>query len=270
MPFGVRRRRTLQTVGGPMRGTARLALAAVLAAGSLAPSVATAADRRTVPEVVDLPVARAQAELAAAGFRARIVPVAGEPAGTVARQTPGGFSKAEVGTEISIDVRGAGAPTTGMPPPPGPGPGPGSSIPTPPPSAMPIVPSVVGRTETEALDALRHWRVTLTTADAAPGSEGRVVDQNPPGRPALAAGTVVTISIGRAGAPPAGAAVVPNVVGLSSEAALAAVEAARLVPLVNVVASDAAAAGRVVSQEPSGGVIVARDSNVVVNVGRPA
>jgi serine/threonine-protein kinase len=57
---------------------------------------------------------------------------------------------------------------------------------------------------------------------------------------------------------------------MTAEAADAALKAARLVPLLNSVPADAAAAGRVVSQEPAAGIVVARDSNVVVNVGAGA
>ncbi|MFO0931165.1 MAG: PASTA domain-containing protein [Planctomycetota bacterium] len=249
------------------------ACAALVVPAVVCAEVAEAGPRRVIPEVVDLPQAQAESYLQAAGFRARAVPSAAPGArGTVAAQSPGGFWYAETGTEVTIEVRGlaGGAPT--------PGPTPGPSIPGPvppgpgvPPAAdAPVLPSVVGRTENEALDALTAWSVKVVYVASAPGNEGRVTSMSPNGGTPLARNQVVTLSVGSAGAPPAGASVVPNVVGMTAEAANAALKAARLVPLLNTVPADAAAAGRVVSQEPAAGIVVARDSNVVVNVGAGA
>lgn len=245
------------------------ALAALVVPAVVCAAIAEAGPRRVIPEVVDLPQAQAESYLQAAGFRARAVPSASPgPRGTVAAQSPGGFWYAETGTEVTIEVRGLAA---GNPPPgpsvPGPvPPGPG----LPPAADVPVLPTVVGRTENEALDALTAWSVKVVYVASAPGSEGRVTSMSPNGGTPLARNQVVTLSVGSAGAPPAGASVVPNVVGMTADAANAALKAARLVPLLNTVPADAAAAGRVVSQEPAAGIVVARDSNVVVNVGAGA
>jgi len=253
------------------------------------PRLAQAGARRQVPEVIDLPEPAAQAELAAGGFSATVEAIDGEPAGTVGRQSPGGFAWAEAGTSVTIFVRRGDAPAaarttagppapTSVPPPAGPPPSvPPSSVPpppAPPPPASPQgalrVPSVIGRTEAEALDLLHSYRVTVTGVEATAGNEGLVVDQSPAGAQPLAEGQSVTISVGRAGAPPAGAAAVPDVVGLDQEAARTRLAQAHLVPLVNLVAADPAGAGKVIAQEPPAGVVVARDSNVMLGIGRPA
>ena len=253
------------------------------------PRLAQAGARRQVPEVIDLPVPAAQAELAAGGFSATVEEIDGEPAGTVGRQEPGGFAWAEAGGSVKIFVRRGGAPGTGRGPadPQAPFPvAPPSVVPpsaappsvsppvAPPPPAAPLVassvPVVIGHTEAEALDLLHSYRVTVTGVEATAGNEGLVVDQSPAGGQPLAAGQSVTISVGRVGAPPAGAASVPDVVGLDPEAAKARLAQAHLAPLVNLVAADPASAGKVVAQEPPAGVVVARDSNVMLSIGRPA
>jgi len=246
-----------------------------LVAALVVSSVAEAGPRRVIPEVVDLPQAVAERALQSAGFRARAVPstAPGVP-GTVAVQSPGGFWYADTGTEVMLEVRGLAtgpsAPDPTIPGPTAPGPtvpGPGPSAPA---GTAPRLPTVVGRTEAEALDALPAWSVRIVYVASAPGSEGRVTAMDPAAGTPLAPNQQVTLSIGSAGAPPAGASVVPNVVGMSADAANAALKAARLVPLLNTVPADAAGAGRVVSQEPAAGIVVARDSNVVVNVGAGA
>jgi beta-lactam-binding protein with PASTA domain len=61
---------------------------------------------------------------------------------------------------------------------------------------------------------------------------------------------------------------VPSVLGLDPESATQQVQAAGLVPLVNVVSSDPANADKVIGQDPAAGSVVARNSNVTVLVGR--
>ena len=140
------------------------ALAALVVPAIVCAEVAEAGPRRVIPEVVDLPQAQAEGLLQAAGFRARAVPSSAPGArGTVAAQSPGGFWYAETGTEVTIEVRGlaGGAPT--------PGPTPGPSVPGPvppgtgvPPAAdVPVLPTVGGRTEEEALDALNAGSVKV-------------------------------------------------------------------------------------------------------------
>jgi beta-lactam-binding protein with PASTA domain len=264
-----------------MSAARRFAITTTLAAVTLAfasASPARAGERRAVPDVIDLPLPVAQAELRVAGFSSKAVAAADAsmngPSGTVARQEPSGFWWSDTSVEVVLYVCGLKSPVgpaTSTPsgpsvPPVGPSVPPATSVP--PSTLASAVPDVVGLTENEALELLKAWRVTIAPVDAVPGSEGRVVSQTPGLGAALAANGVVTLSVGRSGAPPAGAARIPNVVGLSSDDALAMLKAARLIPLLNVVASDQAGDGKVLSQEPSAGVIVARDSNVMVNVGK--
>jgi|GEM_PF-2239774 len=229
---------------------------------------------RRVPEVIDLPVAAAQSELFAAGFTAVIEEVPGDPAGTVARQSPGGFAFAS-GGNVTIYVRRGrgGVPPPVVPPLPPTGPTMPPVGPTLPPPTGEVLrlPSVVGRSEAEATDMLRPWRVTITSVEGTPQNEGYVVRQDPAAGSAREAGSVVEITVARGAAASApGTATIPNVVGLPQEAAQQALSAGRLVPLVNLVAGDPGKAGLVVSQEPAAGTVVARDSNVVINVGRAA
>src|SRR5206468_1857710 len=100
--------------------------------------------------------------LSSAGFASEAVPAAGEPVGFVSSQDPGGFAWAAVGSKVRILVF-KGAPTD-FPAPPTPGP-------------VTKVPSVLGRTEADALDLLKPWSVQLATVAGTPSTDGRVVDQ---------------------------------------------------------------------------------------------
>ncbi len=262
-------------------GALLLALAGVLTAAAVgvgfgASPASAGPEGRRVPEVIDLPVAAAQSELFAAGFTAVIEQVPGEPDGTVARQVPGGFALA-AGGNVTIYVRRSKSATplpTGptLPPPTGPTLPPPTGPSLPPPSGEILrLPSVVGRSEAEATDMLRPWRVTITSVEGTPQNEGLVVRQDPAAGAPHAAGAVVEITVARGAAANApGTAAIPNVVGLPQDAAQQALAAGRLVPLVNLVAGDPNKAGLVISQEPAAGTVVARDSNVVINVGRAA
>lgn len=241
-----------------------------------------------VPEVIDLPVAAAEAELSAGGFAVerRDAPAGGGPIGTIASQEPGGFQFAVPGIVVAVYVRG-GAGTSNPPAtlpqlpsgvgiPPGvnvdpSAPRPGSSLP--PATAEATVPNVRGKTEAEAIELLKQWQITILTVDSAAANEGRVTDQKPAAGSTLGPEGVVEISVGRSGTPPspAGTSLVPSVVGLTQDAATQALTAARLVPMfVPTISSDPTKAGKVISQEPVAGTVVASDSNVVVNVGRVA
>lgn len=257
--------------------TSRSATAVALASLFALAGLATAGDRRPVPEVIDLPVPVAEAELRAAGFVPEREQVEGQPRGTIARQRPGGFSWAEVGSTVKIAVRVAAGGASGE-----------SAAPVPEPAARPgeqplpspsetdgaqvasMIPDVVGRTEEEALKLLRPWRVTLSAVEGDASTEGHVVDQDPDPGTALPAGGSVTVRVARKGAPPAGTALVPSLVGLDQESAARLLTQARLVPIANFDTSEPKNAGKVIAQEPAPGIVIAQDSNVVITVGRPA
>lgn len=257
----------------PLLRSAWARVSALLLLGTV--SAFAGPEARRVPEVIDLPVAAAQSELFAAGFTAVIEEVPGQPEGTVARQSPAGFAFA-TGGNVTIFVRRAESPAPPpagpvLPPPTGPTLPPPTTTQPPPSAEILRLPSVVGRSEAEATDMLRPWRVTITSVEGTPQNEGLVVRQDPAAGAAHAAGAVVEIAVARGAAASApGTATIPNVVGLPPEAAQQALAAGRLVPLVNLVAGDPSKAGLVISQEPAAGTVVARDSNVVINVGRAA
>ncbi len=273
----------MMSARSPRLALALIAVAAVAlaAAGAFAPRADAGPGDRRVPEVIDLPVAAAEAELAAAGFGAdrRDAPLGGGPAGTVAGQLPGGFAFAPPGARISIFVRGgsggAGGPGVGPAVPPPVTPPAPPTIPGGPPTAPAAqrVPNVTGKTETEAIELLAGWRITILTVDSVPENAGRVTHQEPAAGSALPPDGVVEISVGRSGTPgaDAGTALVPSVLGFTTDAASQALTAVQLVPLVQPAAtSDPAKAGKVIAQDPQPGTVVARNSNVVVTVGTMA
>lgn len=262
----------------PLRWFTALALAlAPSLPDALVGSARAAPGDRRVPEVIDMPAAVAEAELAAAGFGAerRDAPIEAGPAGTVVRQQPLGFAFATPGARVVLYVRGGAgpvAPPTSRPP----------TLPTPPPNPPPnppgaagqgdaTVPNVRGMTEAEAIELLVGWRITILTVDSTPENEGRVTAQSPAAGSTLSPEGVVEISVGRTGTPvaPAGTAVVPSVMGLSEDAAIQALTGAGLVPLIQPAASsDPTKFGKVILQEPAAGTVVAKSSNIVVTVGR--
>jgi beta-lactam-binding protein with PASTA domain len=238
-------------------------LAAALLWASLAGGAAVAAPESVlVPEVIDLPESRAIALLASVGFEARSVAVEGDPAGTVASQTPGGFRLAARGTPVTIRVR-AGRRPTPAPALPAPVPVPAAGAPT-----GLEVPSVLGKTEDEALRALARWRVRVLTVLGSEGNDGRVVDQVPAAGTPLAEGSELAVTVARRTVDPR-AAIVPSVVGLDGEVAERQLTGLGLVPLLTPAPSDPAGAGKVVHQEPAPGTVVAKGSNVSLGVGAP-
>ncbi len=241
---------------------------AIAIAAPAAPRAAAGPGDPRVPEVVDLPESVAKASLEAAGFAAAPLDQPGEPAGLVARQSPGGFVRAPAGTAVTIWVRRGAA---GSPPP---GPGTPPPIPPTPPPAPPTVvearvPDVRGKFEAEATDLLKAWRVRVTSVVGTPANDGRVVNQVPAPGTSLAAGASIELTVARSEAP-SGTTVVPPVLGLEQDAASRALDDAHLVPLVLATSSDPADAGKVVLQDPPAGTTVARKSNVTISVGRRA
>ncbi len=232
-------------------------------------------DGTVVPEVVDLTAEQATSLLSTAGFKVARTDVDGDPAGTVASQSPGGFMRAAAGSTVTLAVRrgsaGAGpVPPAPPSPPPSPPPAPPGPNPTPTaPSGAGTVPSVIGRTEAEASAALSlTWRVRVLSIQGSEANDGRVVDQVPAAGTPFEKGSEVTITVARRAVDPA-TAVVPSVVGLDGEIAARQLSGLSLVPLVTQVASDPTNAGKVVSQDPAPGTVVAKGSNVALSVGQP-
>jgi beta-lactam-binding protein with PASTA domain len=79
---------------------------------------------------------------------------------------------------------------------------------------------------------------------------------------------VVTLHVVRRRPPEAGTALVPSVVGLSQDRASQLLEASDLAVVVVQGAAEPAEAGKVLAQDPAGGAVVARRSEVTITVGR--
>jgi beta-lactam-binding protein with PASTA domain len=258
---------TVATASAFRRAAALLLGLAV--AGTVGAGAARAEDRRRVPEVVDLPVEQAVRMLATNGFVAEQRPVSGFPAGTVARQSPGGFTYAAPGATVVVEVRGAATAAT---PPRDPSPVPAEPPVAPPqppaePARVPL-PEVLGLLEADAAELLREFRVAVRGQEAEAEDAGRVVAQVPVAGTPLAPGSVVTLHVGRRRAPEAGTALVPSVVGLSQDRASQLLEASDLAVVVVQGAAEPDDAGKVLSQDPAGGAVVARRSQVTLTVGR--
>ncbi|MHC4477198.1 MAG: PASTA domain-containing protein [Planctomycetota bacterium] len=133
----------------------------------------------------------------------------------------------------------------------------------------PIVPNVVGQTELDAVGAIAAIDALVATVTRSYDNlvtAGYVISQEPVGGTSVDVGTSVEIvvSLGRP--------TVPDVVGLSETAAVAAVAAVDdLVPVVTHEYHNSVPAGQVSSQDPSAGTPVDTGSTVtvVVSLGRP-
>ena len=128
---------------------------------------------------------------------------------------------------------------------------------------------MLGKTEGEAVRALSRWRVRVLTVLGSEGNDGRVINQVPAAGTLLVEGSEVAVTVARRTIDPR-AAVVPSVVGLDGEVAERQVTGLGLVPLATPVASDPSGAGKVVTQDPAPGTVVAKGSNVALGVGAPA
>ncbi|MHC4498942.1 MAG: PASTA domain-containing protein [Planctomycetota bacterium] len=132
------------------------------------------------------------------------------------------------------------------------------------------VPDVVGADRSEAESAITDIFLVVGTVveefnDVVPA--GEVISQNPAGASQVELGSVVdlVVSLGRP--------IVPDVVGMTSTAAIAAIEAIDDLGVAAVTwrYNDTVPAGIVISQDPVGGTAVPIGStiNLVVSLGRP-
>ena len=200
----------------------------------------------SVPDVVGLPQADAEAAIVAANLVVGVVTTAGSdtvPAGSVISQDPTGGSSAVEGSAVDLVV-----------------------------SAGPVVvsvPDVVGLPQADAEAAIVAANLVVgvvTTAGSDTVPAGSVISQDPVGGSSVAEGSAVdlVVSLGPV------VVSVPDVVGLPQADAEAAIVAANLVVgVVTTAGSDTVPAGSVISQDPVGGSSVAEGSAVdlVVSLG---
>lgn len=142
-----------------------------------------------VPQVVGLTADEATKQLTQAGFRTRIVRVAGtEPEGTVTGQRPQGGARSPRGQVVRLNVsRGQTQTTTTVL----------TTTTTP---ARTTVPDTVGQDEATAVSTIEGagFRVRIlgrTVTD--PAQDGIVLQQAPAGGSTATSGTTVTITVGR-------------------------------------------------------------------------
>jgi RHS repeat-associated protein len=200
----------------------------------------------SVPNVVGLPQANAEAAITAASLSVGTVTTANSDtvaAGNVISQNPvGGFSVAE-GSPVDLVV------SLGP--------------------VMVSVPDVVGQPQADAEAAIIAASLSvgaITTANSDTVPAGSVISQDPVGGTSVAEGSSVNlvVSLGPA------LVAVPDVVGLSEAAAQAAIGAAGLAVGTSTTAnSDTVPAGDVISQDPVGGTLVlpATPVDIVVSLG---
>jgi 1A family penicillin-binding protein len=132
--------------------------------------------KAAVPNVVGMDQATAESALGSAGFKASIRQVdSPKPQGTVVSQSPGGGTKAEVGSTVSLDVSSGAPATIG-------------------------VPNVVGDTPEGARSALRSagFNVAVSFQVVAQQDKiGVVIGQDPSGGSKIDPGSTVSISVGK-------------------------------------------------------------------------
>jgi beta-lactam-binding protein with PASTA domain len=132
----------------------------------------------TVPNVLGLPQATAQANIESAGLGVGAVSLqasASLPPGAVLAQNPAGGSQVPVGSDVSLTV-----------------------------SAGVVVPTVVGQTQSAAQSAINDASLTVgvvTTQASATVPSGNVISQSPSGGTQVAAGSAVSLVISSGSAP---------------------------------------------------------------------
>lgn len=139
------------------------------------------------------------------------------------------------------------------------------------------VPDVTGMTEARAAAALGDAGLKagkVTEVDDPSAVAGTVVGQSPAAGKEVDEGTKVALQVAGSPSPsptPTSSVEVPGVVGDSDADAEAALTAAGFVVVVSEASSETVAAGLVIAQNPSGGVMAAPGSRVsiVVSTGAP-
>jgi serine/threonine-protein kinase len=217
-------------------------------------NVSKGAQRVDVPDVTGLSRAEAESVLRDAGFEVRPFEVpSAEPKGTVVAQNPPGGSRAAEGDSVRINVS-AGQDRT---------------APAPPPSPVQVtVPDLVGRPLRQASRQLREEGFVVRVFYV-PSQEraATVVAQRPIGGATVTRGTSVRLNVSE-GPRPQERVVLPDVLGLTEQEAVDALEAAGFV--VEVIAEptpDEAEHGIVLRQEPESGARAPRGALVTIYVG---
>ena len=220
--------------------------ASVTPGSSVDITVSTGPENVTVPDVVGLTQATAEAAITGAGLSVGSVttqPSDSVPAGNVIAQNPAGGASVTPGSSVDITVSTGPEDVT--------------------------VPDVVGLTQATAEAAitgagLSVGSVTTQPSDSVPA--GNVITQNPAGGASVTPGSSVDITVSTG---PENVTV-PDVVGLTQATAEAAIVGTGLsVGAINTDNSDTVPAGSVISQNPGGGASVAPGSAVdlVVSLG---
>ncbi|MGH8547581.1 MAG: putative Ig domain-containing protein [Methylococcales bacterium] len=193
----------------------------------------------TVPNVAGLTQAAAQTALVAANLQAGNVSTAFDnsvPSGQVISQQPLAGASVPKGSSVNLVVSQGPAPVT--------------------------VPSVVGLIRAAADSTLLAANLvtgSVTTAFSGTVPAGQVLSQNPAAGVPVPKGSAVDLVI--SSGPPLIAA--PNVVGLSQNAAQAALLAANLTAgTVSTASSNSVPAGNVISQNPPAGTAVVQGTSV--------
>lgn len=235
---------------------------------TVALTVSRGAEPVTVPDVVGTTSSEATETLRDAGLEANVVPVpSGEPPGTVVAQRPAAGKAAKRGDAVRLNVARRPddtTPTTTAPPPATTAPPPATTAPPPQPA---IVPDAVGGS---LADAARDFadeglKVSVRPVPSRRPAGEVVAQARPAGSEAERGDTVqVNVSIGPDPAPETS---VPDVAGLEVDEARQRLGRAGFEVLVLEQEGNAARAGEVLSQTPSGGATVPRGSLVILYVG---
>jgi len=213
---------------------------------TVALTVSTGPCNAIVPDVVGLTLEAAQAALSVYNFTVNVTEVCSDtvPAGSVISQNPVGGTPVTEGATVNLVV------STGPCP------------------VLVTVPDVVGLTQSAAETAIQGaglvvGTVTTQCDDVVPA--GAVISQNPVAGASVQPGSAVDLVVSTG---PCNA-VVPDVVGLTLEAAQAALSVYNFTVNVTEACSDSVPAGSVISQNPVGGTLVTEGAtvNLVVSTG---
>ncbi len=210
-----------------------------IVAGQTATATGTYTQGVTVPNVVGQTQAAATTAITAAGLVVGAVtlrPDATVPAGMVISQTPAAGAQAGPGSAVALTVSQ----------------GPG----------LVTVPDVTGQTQAAATAAITGAGLvlgTVTQQNSATVAAGLVISQSPAANTQANAGSAVALVLSQGPQP----VTVPDVAGLTRDAATAAITAAGLVVgQVTEAASDTVPDDSVISQSPAAGTSAAPSSPV--------
>ena len=203
-------------------------------------TVSTGAGSITVPNVVNLAQAAANAAITGAGLVVGTITTASSatvPSGSVISQSPIAGTGVSAGSAVALLISSGPANVT--------------------------VPNVVNLTQAAASSAITGAGLAvggITNANSATVPAGSVISQNPGAGASVAPGSAVALVISSGPA----TATVPNVVNLTQAAASSAITAAGLVVGAITTANSLVPVGNVISQNPTGGTVVAQGSAVAL------